>query len=267
MSQSEYALEQALIAQLKGMEYAFVRIDTDTDMHGNLKRQLEIHNHGITLSTPEFKQVLNWLNTGTVFERAKLLPDRMPLKRDNGDTVWLSFLNSDDWCMNEFQVTHQVTNEGKRKNRYDVTILINGLPLVQIELKKRGAELKVAFHQISRYQRDSYDAGAGLFQYVQLFIISNGVNTKFFANNSKQSFEQTFVWTDEKNHRLSDLHEFTAAFLKKCHIAKMITHYTVLNETAKILMVLRPYQFYAAEALVNQVKTSTNNAYIWHTTG
>lgn len=267
MSQSEYALEQALIAQLKGMEYAFVGIDTDADMRGNLKRQLEIHNHGITLSTPEFKQVLNWLNTGAVFERAKILRDRMPLKRDNGDTVWLSFLNSDDWCMNEFQVTHQVTNEGKRKNRYDVTLLINGLPLVQIELKKRGAELKVAFHQINRYQRDSYNAGAGLFQYVQLFIISNGVNTKFFANNSKQSFEQTFVWTDEKNNRLSDLHEFTAAFLKQCHVAKMITHYTVLNETAKILMVLRPYQFYAAEALVNQVKTSTNNAYIWHTTG
>jgi type I restriction enzyme R subunit len=238
-TQSEYALEQALIAQLKGMEYEFVRIDTDIDMRGNLKRQLERHNHDINLTANEFEQVLNHLNTGTVFELAKLLRDKFALKRDNSDTVYLSFLNSDDWCMNEFQVTHQVTMDGNRKNRYDVTLLINGLPLVQIELKKRGAELKVAFHQINRYQRDSYNAGAGLFQYVQLFIISNGVDTKYFANNSKQSFEQTFVWTDEKNQRLSDLHEFTSAFLKQCHVAKMITHYTVLNETAKILMVLR----------------------------
>jgi len=267
-TQSEYELENALIAQLVGMEYEQVRIENDSDMRANFKKQLEIHNKNIRLTASEFERVLNHLNTGTVFERAKLLRDKFVLKRDDGnETVWLSFLNSDDWCMNEFQVTHQITMEGKRKNRYDVTLLINGLPLVQIELKKRGCELKVAFHQINRYQRDSYDAGAGLFQYVQLFVISNGVNTKFFANNHKQSFEQTFVWTDTENNRLSDLHEFSAEFFKQCHIAKMITHYTVLNETAKALMVLRPYQFYAVEGIVNQVKTSTNNAYIWHTTG
>ena len=267
-TQSEYELENALIAQLVGMEYEQVRIENDSDMRSNFKRQLEIHNKNIRLTASEFERVLNHLNTGTVFERAKLLRDKFVLKRDDGnETVWLSFLNCEDWCMNEFQVTHQITMEGNRKNRYDVTLLINGLPLVQIELKKRGCELKVAFHQINRYQRDSYDAGAGLFQYVQLFVISNGVNTKFFANNHKQSFEQTFVWTDTDNNRLSDLHEFTAEFFKQCHIAKMITHYTVLNETAKALMVLRPYQFYAVEGIVNQVKTSTNNAYIWHTTG
>ena len=99
--------------------------------------------------------------------------------------------------MNEFQVTNQITMQGKRKNRYDVTLLINGLPLVQIELKRRGAELKVAFHQINRYQHNSYDAGFALFQYVQLFIISNGVNTKYFSNNKEQSFNQTFFWTDK----------------------------------------------------------------------
>jgi len=233
-------------------------------MRGNLKRQLEIHNN-VTLTAAEFEQVLNRLNKGTVFERANTLrDDPFPLKRDGGE-IRIRFLNCDDWCMNKFQVTHQVSMEGKRKNRYDVTILINGLPLVQIELKKRGTELKKAFHQINRYQRD--DAGAGLFQYVQIFIISNGVNTKYFANNSKQSFEQTFVWTDKENQTLADLSEFTAQFLKQCHLAKMIAHYTVLNETAKVLMVMRPYQVYAAEALVNQVKNSTNNAYIWHTTG
>jgi type I restriction enzyme R subunit len=266
-SQSEAELEHALIAQLITMGYESVRIDDETAMRSNLKRQLEIHNQGVSFTPAEFDRVLNHLNTGTVFERAKILRDKFALKRDNGEVVHLSFLNSDEWCMNEFQVTHQVTNEGNRKNRYDVTVLINGLPLIQIELKKRGAELKVAFHQINRYQRDSYNAGAGLFQYVQLFIISNGVNTKYFANQKGQSFEQTFFWTDDKNNRLSDLHEFTADFLKTCHIAKMITHYTVLHETAKVLLVLRPYQVYATEALVNQVKTSTNNAYIWHTTG
>lgn len=265
-TQSEYALEAALIKQLKGMEYAGVSIEDEAAMLANLKRQLEIHNKGIRFTDNEFDRILNHLNTGSVFERAKILRDRFALKRDNDETVWITFINSDDWCLNEFQVTNQVTMVGKKKNRYDVTILINGLPLVQIELKRRGAELKVAFNQINRYQHDSYDAGHGLFQYVQLFIISNGVNTKYFSNNAKQSFAQTFFWTDKENNRLSDLYEFTSEFLKPCHIAKMITHYLVLTEE-QIIKVLRPYQFYAVEALVDRVKNSHDNAYIWHTTG
>ncbi len=265
--QTEAELENALIAQLVAMGYEFIRIDDETAMRDNLKRQLETHNQGVTLTPAEFERVLNHLNTGTVFDRAKILRDKFALKRDNNEVVYLSFLNCDEWCMNEFQVTHQVTMESDRQNRYDVTLLINGLPLVQIELKKRGVELKQAFHQINRYHRDSFNAGVGLFQFVQIFIISNGVNTKYFANQKGQSFEQTFFWTDEQNNRLSDLHEFTADFLKTCHLAKMITHYTILHETAKALMVMRPYQVYATEALVNQVKNSTNNAYIWHTTG
>lgn len=270
-TQSEYALEQGLIAQLERMEYTRVRIDNEAGMLANLKRQLETHNHDITLTSHEFERVLNHLNTGTIVERAKILRDRFALKRDavNGqpaETIYLSFLNCDDWCLNEFQVTNQVSMEGKRKNRYDVTILINGLPLVQIELKRRGAELKVAFNQVNRYQHESYDAGFGLFQYVQLFIISNGVNTKYFSNNRQQSFQQTFFWTDKDNNRLSDLCEFAAAFLKPCHIAKMITHYTVITEE-KVLKVLRPYQFYATEVLVDRVKNGSSNAYIWHTTG
>jgi len=264
--QSEYALEAALIAQLVGMEYSKVVIDDEAAMLANLKRQLEIHNKDIKLTPSEFERVLIHLNTGSTFDRAKILRDRFALKRDNEETIYLTFLNSDDWCMNEFQVTNQITMQGKRKNRYDVTLLINGLPLVQIELKRRGAELKVAFHQINRYQHNSYDAGFALFQYVQLFIISNGVNTKYFSNNKEQSFNQTFFWTDKENNRLSDLHEFSAEFLKPCHIAKMITHYMVLTEE-KIIKVLRPYQFYATEALVDRVKNSNDNAYIWHTTG
>ena len=263
--QSEYALEAALIRQLEEMEYAFVEIDDENAMLANLKKQLEIHNN-IKLTLQEFDRVLNHLNTGGVFERAQVLRDRFALRRDNDEIVYLTFINIDDWCMNEFQVTNQVTIEGRRKNRYDVTLLINGLPLVQIELKRRGAELKVAFNQINRYQHDSYDAGYGLFQYVQIFIISNGVNTKYFSNNRQQSFKQTFFWTDKENNRLSDLHEFSSEFLKPCHIAKMITHYMVLTEE-KIIKVLRPYQFFATEALVDRVKNSNDNAYIWHTTG
>jgi type I restriction enzyme R subunit len=265
-TQSEYALEAALIAQLNGMEYASVVIDDEAAMLANLKRQLEIHNKGTCFTDNEFDRILNHLNTGGVFDRAKILRDKYALKRDNDEVAYISFINSDDWCLNEFQVTNQITIQGKRKNRYDVTLLINGLPLVQIELKRRGAELKVAFHQVNRYQHDSYDAGAGLFQYVQLFIISNGVNTKYFSNNKQQSFQQTFFWADKDNKRLSDLHEFSSEFLKPCHIAKMMTHYMVLTEE-QIIKVLRPYQFYATEALVDRVKNSNDNAYIWHTTG
>jgi type I restriction enzyme R subunit len=265
-TQSEQTLEKNLIQQLGAMEYERVSIDDEAAMLANLKRQLEIHNKGITLTAKEFERVLFHLNTGTIVERAKILRDKFALRRDDDSVVYLSFLNCDAWCENEFQVTNQISMEGKRKNRYDVTILINGLPLVQIELKRRGAELKVAFNQINRYQHESYDASHGLFQYVQLFIISNGVNTKYFSNNKEQTFQQTFFWTDKDNNRLSDLKDFAAEFLKQCHIAKMITYYTVITESG-VIKVLRPYQFYATEALVDKVKNSNDNAYIWHTTG
>jgi type I restriction enzyme R subunit len=265
-TQSEYALEESLIKQLEGMEYSRVTIDDEGCMLANLKHQLEIHNK-VTLSNEEFDKVLNRLNTGDVFTRAGILRDKpFPIKRENGEEIRISFINSEDWCLNEFQVTNQISIEGRRKTRYDVTILINGLPLIQIELKRRGIELKEAFNQIQRYHHTSYDAGYGLFQYVQLFIISNGVNTKYYSNNKKTPFEQTFFWTDKLNNRLSDLNEFSAEFLKPCHIAKMITQYMVLTQD-QIIKVLRPYQFYAAEALINQVKASNANAYIWHTTG
>ena len=266
-TQSEYALEEALLAQLEGLEYQRVQIDTEAGMLANLKRQLEIHNGNISLTQGEFQRVLNHLNTGGVTERARILRDKYELKRDEGkETAYISFLNCDDWCRNEFQVTNQISIASKRKNRYDVTILINGLPLVQVELKRRGAELKIAFNQVNRYQHESYDAGAGLFQYVQVFVISNGVNTKYFANNRYQSFQQTFFWTDEWNKRISDLHEFAAVFLKPCHIAKMITHYTVVTVSG-ILKVMRPYQFFATEKLVEKIKHGVGNGYIWHTTG
>lgn len=265
--QSEQILEEQLIAQLQKLGYAYLPISDEKALIANLKSQLEKHNQ-ISLSDAEFEKVLNLLNKGSVFEKSKTLRQKQHIVRDNGDNLYFEFLNTEHWCQNQYQVTNQVSQEGKYKNRYDVTILINGLPLVQIELKRRGLELKEAFNQVNRYQRHSFGANSALYQYVQIFIISNGVNTKYYANNRNQSFKQTFFWTDVENKRLTNiLNGFTDAFLEPCHISKMICKYIVLNEAYKIPMVLRPYQFYAVEALIDRVKNSNKNGYIWHTTG
>ena len=265
--QPEQILEEQLVTQLVKLGYGLVIIKDEKELVANLKQQLEKHNN-IQFSKKEFEKVLNILSKGSVFEKAKTLREKQHIVRDNGDNLYFEFINSEHWCQNQFQVTHQVTIEGKYKNRYDVTLLINGLPLVQIELKRRGLELKEAFNQINRYQRHSFGANSALFQYLQIFVISNGVNTKYYANNRFQSFKQTFYWTDKENKRLTNiLNGFTSEFLEPCHISKMICKYIVLNETNKILMVLRPYQFYAVEALIDRVINSNKNGYIWHTTG
>ncbi len=265
--QSEQILEEQLITLLQKLGYTYVSVSDEKGMLTNLKAQLEKHN-SIVFSIREFEKVINILNKGSVFEKSKILRQKQHIVRDNGDNLYFEFLNTEHWCQNQYQVTNQVSQEGKYKNRYDITILINGVPLVQIELKRRGLELKEAFNQINRYQRHSFGANSALYQYVQIFIISNGVNTKYYANNRTQSFKQTFYWTDIENKRLSNiLNGFTDAFLEPCHISKMICKYIVLNEAYKIPMVLRPYQFYAVEALIERVKNSTKNGYIWHTTG
>lgn len=271
-TQSEQTLENNLIKQLRGMEYEYVRIPDEAALVANLKAQLEKHN-GIQLSDAEFAQVLNHLDKGNVYDRAQILRDKMNFTRDDGTSGYLEFINQEKWCQNEFQVAQQIVNDGSYKTRYDVTILINGLPLVQIELKRRGLELKEAFNQVNRYRRHSYGASHGLFQYIQLFVISNGVNTKYYANSvayhgdKKASFKQTFYWADEENRNITQLDEFAKVFLERCHLAKMITHYMVLTTVDKTLLVLRPYQFYAVEAIVDRVKNSGKNGYIWHTTG
>jgi len=264
--QSEAILEDNLIKQLFSLSYKKVTLNTEEELVSNLKTQLEKHNK-TTLSDSEFKRVLNHLNKGNVFEKAKILRDKFVLLLDDGTTKYIEFLDSEHWCKNLFQVTNQVTIEGKYKNRYDVTILVNGLPLAQIELKRRGIELKEAFNQINRYQRHSFSSNNALFNYVQLFIISNGVNTKYYANNRKQSFKQTFFWADKENKNITNLEEFTDIFLEPCHISKMICKYIVLAEVPKILMVLRPYQYHATEAIIDRVENSNKNGYIWHTTG
>ncbi|MCK6607391.1 MAG: type I restriction endonuclease subunit R [Flavobacterium sp.] len=267
-SQPEQILENNLVAQLVKLGYKKVEIKDETDLLANLKVQLEIHNK-TTLTDSSFQQILNYINKGNIYERAQILRDRVPYTDEQGETKTIELINQIHWCQNQFQVTQQVTMEGKYKNRYDVTILINGLPLAQIELKRRGLELKEAFNQINRYERHSFTAGYGLFQFVQLFVISNGVNTKYFANApiKARSFKQTFYWTDEKNNLITQLPDFADIFLEPCHLSKMITKYIVLNESYRLLMILRPYQFYATEAIVERVKTTTKFGYIWHTTG
>lgn len=272
-AQPEQILENNLVAQLQKLGYKYVRIQDESDLLANFKTQLEIHNSTsdspCVLSDKDFKQILAYINKGNIFNRAKILRDRVPYTNDKGEKKSIELINQIHWCQNQFQVTQQVTMEGSYKNRYDVTILINGLPLVQIELKRRGLELKEAFNQINRYERHSYWAGQTLFQFIQIFVISNGVNTKYYANGPirTRSFKQTFYWTDVNNKLITQLSDFADIFLEPCHISKMITKYIVLHESDKILMVLRPYQYYAVEAIIDRVQTTRKYGYIWHTTG
>ncbi|AHJ14065.1 type I restriction endonuclease subunit R [Sulfurospirillum multivorans] len=267
-TQSEAILEENLITQLVGLGYEKVTINDDKALEANLKSQLEKRNQ-TTFSEMEFKRILNHLSKNSIFDKAKTLRDKFNLERDDGTIKYVEFLDSERWCQNLFQVTNQVSVEGMYKTRYDVTLLINGFPLVQIELKRRGLELKLkeAFNQTNRYQRHSYGFNSALFQYIQIFVISNGVNTKYYSNNKKQTFKQTFFWADVDNKNITNLEEFTQSFLERCHISKMICKYIVLAEAKKILMVLRPYQFYAVEAIISRVKETDKNGYIWHTTG
>jgi len=264
-TQSEQALENNLIKQLTDMKYEQVIVPDEASLVANLKNKLEVHNK-TSFSEREFEQILNHLSRGNVYEKAKTLRDKMHLLRDDNSHFYVEFFNQKQWCQNQYQVTRQVSMTGSYKNRYDVTLLVNGLPLVQVELKRRGLELKEAFNQTGRYHRHSYDAGYGLYQYIQLFVISNGVNTKYYANNRKLSFKFTSYWTDKENRKITDLAKFTEEFLDRCHVSKMIAQYIVIAET-KSLLVLRPYQYYAVEAILDRVKNSEKNGYIWHTTG
>ena len=266
MAQTEAQLEESLLQRLTALGYTRITVENTDALKANLKAQLETHNQ-IQLSDSEFNKILNHLDKGNVFKKAKTLRDKFQLNRDDGSSTYIEFLNTTEWCRNQYQVTNQITITGKYENRYDVTLLINGLPLVQVELKRRGMELKEAFNQVCRYHRHSYGAEGGLFNYIQIFVVSNGVNTKYYANNRKQSFKQTFFWADENNKLITQLDDFADKFLEKCHVSKMISKYIVLHESDKIPMVLRPYQYYAVEAIVKRVEESRKHGYIWHTTG
>ena len=284
--QSEAQLENNLISQLEKAGFEKVVINNAQALKANLKRQLEKVNQ-ITLTDAEFERVLVSLEKGSIFDKSKRLKSKVDVVHEDGSVSYLTLLFGDDAegegdadCggegdnarQNHFQVTNQITINGKYENRYDVTLLVNGLPLVQIELKRRGIEMAEAFNQIKRYDKHSFGAEGALFHYIQLFVISNGVNTKYFSNNRELSYKQTFHWTDVNNQKINELSAFAHAFLTPSHLTKMLSRYIVQNESGKFLMVLRPYQFYAVEAIVNQVTTAIanntcENGYIWHTTG
>lgn len=270
-AQSEQALENGLIATLKDMSYEYVELKEETNLYANFKKQLEKHNAkdlaavGKTgFTDKEFERICIHLEGGTLFEKSKKLRDLFPLETEDGKRVWVEFLDRNHWCQNEFQVSNQITVEGRKTCRYDVTILVNGLPLIQIELKKRGVELKQAYNQIQRYHKTSFH---GLFDYIQIFVISNGVNTRYFANNPNCGYKFTFNWTLKNNEAVNDLSTFAADFFDKCTLGKMISKYIVLHEGDKCLMVLRPYQYYAVEEILDRVQNTNKNGYIWHTTG
>lgn len=266
--QSEAQLEEQLIEQLKNQNYTVVSLPDYDALLVNFKEQFEAFNavnlNGKSLTPKEWERVLNYVNGKSIFESAKILRDKFVLERDDGTRPYLQLL-SEDHTKNRFQVTHQTTVVGKYTNRYDVTILINGLPLVQIELKRRGVDIKEAVNQIMRYRKHSYQ---GLYHFIQLFVVSNGVDTKYFANSDRDiMYSHTFFWTDDNNIRVTNLKDFSVVFLARDLLVKMITKFTVLNDTDKIMMVMRPYQVYATEALIRQATLTNRNAYIWHTTG
>lgn len=267
--ESESKLEDRMIDQLRKQGYQYVEINDVNELEKNFREQVNLHNRGELnfkdLSDKEFERLMVKISGKGIFQSAKELRQKQDIQRDDGSVVYIELFNTKDWCRNNFQVTHQTTVEGKYTNRYDVTILINGLPLVQIELKRRGIDMKEAFNQIKRYKRHSY---SGLYKFIQLFIISNGVDTKYFANGDQElNYGFTFYWTDVNNERITNLEQFCVFFLDRCHIGKMIARYMIINETEKMLMVMRPYQVYAVENIVSRALDTNNNGYIWHTTG
>ena len=265
--QSEAELENLLIEQLKNQGYESANIQNYEELEANFKEQFARFNAAKLdkpLTDKEWERVLNHLLGKSVFQSAKILRDKFILERDDGKKIYLSLLD-EDHTKNIFQVTHQTTVVGKYVNRYDVTLLVNGLPLVQIELKRRGVDIKEAVNQVMRYKKHSYN---GLYHFIQTFVVSNGVDTKYFANSDKELlYSLAFFWTDENNIRITNLKEFSVSFLARDYIIKMLTKFTILNDTDKLMMVMRPYQVYAVEALVRQATLTDKNAYIWHTTG
>ena len=266
--QSEAQLEEQLIEQLKNQNYERVIIEDYDALLDNFKIQFEKFNKNKldnkALSNKEWERVFNHIGGKSIFESAKILRDKFVLERDDGTKVYL-MLFDEDYSKNIYQLTNQTTVVGKYTNRYDVTLLINGLPLIQIELKRRGGDIKEAVNQIMRYRKHSYQ---GLYHFIQLFVVSNGVDTKYFANSDKDIlFSHTFFWTDDNNIRITNLKEFSIVFLARDLITKMLSKFTILNDTDKIMMVMRPYQVYATEALIRQATVTNKNAYIWHTTG
>lgn len=267
--QEEAQLETQLTNFLQSTGYAKIKLPNETALVENLKTQLFLVNrerlHNRMLTNTELKSVLQHFACRNVFDCAKVLREPFILHRDDKSRVYIHFWEQNAYDANIFQLARQTTVHGNRSNRYDLLLLINGLPLVQIELKRRGVDLKEAFYQIRRYR---HDCCAGLYNCLQLFVISNGTDTKYFSNTDHTlAYTDTFYWTDAHNRRIADLSAFASTFLRKQRLWEILTHYMVLNASEKSLMVMRPYQIHACKALVRHALYTAGNGYIWHTTG
>lgn len=282
---SEYAVENMFIDRLESLGYQFVKMNSYDDVLENFRTQLAKFNekklaekgHAASFSDAEFNRIMIHVDNHSVYESAKILRDKFVLELDNGESVYIEFFSADTE-RNLYQVTHQVTMDKAHKddvvykNRYDVTVLINGLPVVQIELKRPGVEINEAINQINRYRKFSFK---GLFRYLQLFVVSNSVQTKYFCNENEMVDGQynpilkslVFFWTDEKNVRINDLHTFTGEFFRKTALTEMLDKYMVIKSTEPILMVMRPYQIYAVKAAKKRVLEVNQNGYVFACTG
>lgn len=297
--QSEAELERAFIKQLEAQAYEFVAITSESDLVVNLRKQLEKLND-FTFTNAEWDQffVSEIANPNQSIEEKTATIQENHVKiltREDGTTKNVYLLKKDNIHNNSLQVINQyATDEGKRSNRYDVTVLVNGIPMVHIELKRRGVAIQEAFNQINRYQRESFWAAAGLFEYVQLFVISNGTHTKYYSNTTRaqhikqsvdgvakkakrtsNSFEFTSWWADATNRPITDLMDFAKTFFAKHALLNILTRYCVFTSD-HMLLVMRPYQIVATERILNRIEISTNykklgtveaGGYIWHTTG
>ncbi len=296
--QSEYKLEEALINQLQSQGYELVKVQNEDGLLRNLRRQLELLND-LYLSDSEWNRLLPMISNEqmSIQDKTEMLQGKgyiLNLMMDNGIKKNIKLIDKTNVYNNRLQVTHQYeVEDGAFKNRYDVTILVNGLPLVQIELKRRGVSIKEAFNQINRYQRDSFWAGRGMFDFVQIFVISNGTETKYYSNTTRyakeqeagsgprkhktdgNTFEFTSYWTDQENTLLTDLRDFTTTFFAKHTLLNILTKYCVFN-VDKQLLVMRPYQIAATEKILQRIQTAIYNrwqgtiragGFIWHTTG
>lgn len=297
--QSEAELERAFIKQLETQAYEFVAITSESDLVSNLRKQLEKLN-GFEFTDTEwdrfFTSELANPNQSIEEKTTTIQEDYIKnLARDDGSVKNVYLIRKDNIHDNSLQVINQyATEDGQRANRYDVTVLVNGLPLVHIELKRRGVAIAEAFNQINRYQRESFWASSGLFEYVQLFVISNGTHTKYYSNTtrsqhikessegaakkgkrSSNSFEFTSWWADATNRPITDLMDFAKTFFAKHALLNILTKYCVFT-TDRQLLVMRPYQIVATERILSRIEVSTNykklgtaeaGGYIWHTTG
>lgn len=264
--QIEAELEAHSIELLKSLGWNFVTIRDQNDLINNFRNQINLFNNlDVPLTDKEFSNLYSMITGYGVYDSSKILREQHPIEREDGSILLVKLFDSKDWCGNLFQVTHQTTVKGKSTNRYDINLLVNGIPLGQLELKRSGGSFREAFNQIERYRRDSFQ---GLYNFQEIFMFSDKQNTKYFANNDGEIlYSQTFHWTDENNEKINLLEDFIESFLTPCHFAKMVARFTVVRESEKKLIVMRPYQVYAVEKVVDRALNSGENGYIWHTTG